>query len=59
MFGGKEQTVMLKRQIPVVILYLTFWTDSVGNPKIRHDLYDRDEALYRALNQSLLLKRGA
>ncbi|MCC5936001.1 MAG: L,D-transpeptidase family protein [Lunatimonas sp.] len=59
MFGGKEQTVMLKRQIPVVILYLTFWTDSLGNPKIRHDLYDRDEALYRALNQSIVLKSGA
>ncbi|WP_209330678.1 L,D-transpeptidase family protein [Lunatimonas salinarum] len=58
MFGGKEQTVMLRRQIPVVILYLTFWTDSLGNAKIRHDLYDRDEALYKALNPSLAFKTG-
>ncbi|EON75015.1 peptidoglycan binding protein [Lunatimonas lonarensis] len=59
MRGGREQTVMLRRQIPVVILYLTFWTDSAGTPQIRHDLYDRDEALFKALNESVVVGRGA
>jgi L,D-transpeptidase YcbB len=31
----KEQTVMLDRKIPVVILYLTSWTDGKGNSYFR------------------------
>lgn len=53
MHSGREQTVMLKRQIPVILLYLTFWTDSEGIPMVRHDLYDRDNTLFTALSQSV------
>ena len=58
MYSRKEQTVMLKRKIPVVILYLTFWTDSRGIPMFRHDIYERDEELYKALSTSMPLIRG-
>ncbi|UCS95434.1 L,D-transpeptidase family protein [Echinicola marina] len=49
MHSGKETTVMLKKKIPVVILYLTFWRDASGKDYIRKDIYDRDEAIAEAL----------
>lgn len=59
MYSRKEQIVMLNRKIPVVLLYLTFWTDSRGTPMFRHDIYDRDEELFKALSTSIPLIRGA
>ncbi|WP_114751747.1 L,D-transpeptidase family protein [Pleomorphovibrio marinus] len=58
MFGGKEQTVMLKRPIPVVLLYLTFWTDSEGVAMFRQDIYSRDEDLFKALSQPIKISFG-
>lgn len=58
MYSRKEQTVMLNRKIPVVLLYLTFWTDSRGTPMFRHDIYERDEELFKALSTSIPLIRG-
>lgn len=49
MNSGKETTVMLNKRIPVVVLYLTFWTDVMGNPEIRKDIYNRDEEIATAL----------
>nr|MBI1229621.1 L,D-transpeptidase family protein [Cytophagales bacterium] len=49
MNSSKEQVVMLKRKVPVVMLYLTFWTDAKGIPLFREDIYERDEALHKAL----------
>ncbi|WP_200975977.1 murein L,D-transpeptidase [Echinicola sp. 20G] len=49
MHSGKETTVMLKEKIPVVLLYLTFWTDESGNPHIRKDIYERDRRISDAL----------
>ncbi|WP_186757467.1 L,D-transpeptidase family protein [Echinicola salinicaeni] len=51
MHSGKETAVMLKKKIPVVILYLTFWTDTGGKNYIRKDIYNRDEEIARALFQ--------
>ncbi|WP_194777284.1 L,D-transpeptidase family protein [Pararhodonellum marinum] len=42
MNSGKERTVNLKESIPVVILYLTFWTDGKNEMHVRNDLYKRD-----------------
>ncbi|MEX0883085.1 MAG: L,D-transpeptidase family protein [Cyclobacteriaceae bacterium] len=49
--AGKEQTVVLKNKIPVILLYLTFWTDSRHVPMIRKDIYKRDDALYQLLKK--------
>ncbi|MBD8487828.1 L,D-transpeptidase family protein [Echinicola sp. CAU 1574] len=49
MHSGRETTVMLKEKIPVVLLYLTFWTDESGNPHIRKDIYERDRRISEAL----------
>ncbi|GAB3654023.1 L,D-transpeptidase family protein [Echinicola sediminis] len=49
MNGGKEITVMLKKRIPVVVLYLTFWTNTMGKPEIRKDIYGRDEEIASAM----------
>lgn len=58
MNGRNEQIVMLNRKIPVVLLYLTFWTDSRGIPMFREDIYERDEELYKALSTFVPLIRG-
>jgi murein L,D-transpeptidase YcbB/YkuD len=47
----KEQTVMLDRKIPVVILYLTSWTDGKGNSYFREDIYDRDSEIFSSLQK--------
>lgn len=44
-----EQTVNLQKSIPVVILYLTFWSGENGKINYRPDIYGRDEVLIRAL----------
>jgi murein L,D-transpeptidase YcbB/YkuD len=49
MNSSNEQVVMLKRKVPVVMLYLTFWTDAKGVPMFREDIYERDELLHKAL----------
>lgn len=48
---AREQTVMLDRKIPVVILYLTYWTDAMGNPYFRRDIYNRDAEIISALKR--------
>ncbi|MDN3669793.1 L,D-transpeptidase family protein [Echinicola jeungdonensis] len=48
--AGKEQTVSFKAKIPVVVLYLSFWTDWEGKPQIRRDVYKRDKPLYEVLS---------
>lgn len=44
-----EQIVRLNQKIPVIILYLTFWTDSNQIENIRKDIYDRDKELLKLL----------
>ncbi|WP_194976911.1 L,D-transpeptidase family protein [Aquiflexum lacus] len=48
---SKEQTVMLDRKILVVILYLTYWTDGVGNQYFRQDIYDRNSEIITAIRK--------
>ncbi|MEX2511752.1 MAG: L,D-transpeptidase family protein [Cyclobacteriaceae bacterium] len=49
--SGREQTVVLKNKIPVILLYLTFWTDSLYVPMVRKDIYKRDDTLYQLLKK--------
>ncbi len=44
-----EQTVVLDRKIPVLIFYLTYWTNSKGDLFFRKDIYSRDSEIYIAL----------
>ncbi len=48
--GDRTQRVRLRNTIPVHILYFTAVTDTVGEVRFIHDLYDRDRALIDALN---------
>lgn len=45
----KEQIVNLPRKIPVILVYLTFWADSKGQPHFRQDIYGRDSDLLMKL----------
>lgn len=45
MNAGKEQTVTLKKPIPVFIVYFTSWVDRKGKLNFRNDIYKRDQNL--------------
>jgi murein L,D-transpeptidase YcbB/YkuD len=47
----QEKVVNLDRKIPVVILYLTFWSDSRGIGNFREDIYSRDAEVLEALRR--------
>ncbi|WP_157243435.1 L,D-transpeptidase family protein [Algoriphagus resistens] len=49
MHQDEETIVELDKKIPVVLLYMTFWADQNGKANFRSDVYDRDEALLKAL----------
>jgi murein L,D-transpeptidase YcbB/YkuD len=48
---SRERVVNLDRKIQVVILYLTYWTNSRGQIFFRRDIYNRDSEIYLALTQ--------
>lgn len=47
----EEQIVDLKKNIPVVIFYMTFWADSNGAPHFRSDIYNRDQEVLLAMKK--------
>ncbi|HSF55277.1 MAG TPA: L,D-transpeptidase family protein [Algoriphagus sp.] len=49
MSQDEEEVVKLGREVPVVLLYLTFWADKDGKANFRSDVYGRDTALLKAL----------
>jgi L,D-transpeptidase YcbB len=51
MESGTQQTVQLKTTIDVALRYLTAWGDGHGRIQFRKDIYDRDEAVLKALNE--------
>jgi len=53
MVANKEKPVTLTRKIPVIILYLTFWTDSKNKDQVRKDIYSRDDELFHLLQKPL------
>ena len=52
MHQDNEEVVKLDREIPVVLLYMTFWADKDGKANFRSDVYDRDQALLKALKST-------
>jgi murein L,D-transpeptidase YcbB/YkuD len=46
---AKEKTVMLDRQIPVLVVYITYWADIMGNIYFRRDIYSRDAEIHKSL----------
>jgi murein L,D-transpeptidase YcbB/YkuD len=51
MHQSHEQIVSLDRNVPVLLIYLTFWADSKGQGHFRQDIYDRDEEVLEALRK--------
>ena len=48
---GQKRTIVLKKPVPVHILYLTAWADDEGTAYFGKDIYDRDRQLITALKQ--------
>ena len=48
---GQKRTIVLKKPVPVHILYLTAWADDKGTAYFGKDIYDRDGQLISALKQ--------
>jgi len=51
MNADREQTVRLRRHIAVYMTYFTAWVSGTGGIHFRKDVYDRDEAVLRALRE--------
>ena len=49
--GGTERAVFLKKPVPVHLQYWTAWADEEGTTHFRNDVYQRDNAVYRALTK--------
>lgn len=47
-----EEVVELDREIPVVLVYMTFWAGKDGKANFRSDVYERDSALLKALKNT-------
>jgi murein L,D-transpeptidase YcbB/YkuD len=47
----RERVVNLDRKIPVVIFYLTYWTDTTGQEFFRQDIYNRDNEILKVLTE--------
>jgi L,D-transpeptidase YcbB len=50
---GENQTIFLKKKIPVYLGYYTAWADAEGNVKTRNDVYGRDRVLSQAFEQNI------
>jgi len=50
--SGENQTIFLKKKIPVYLGYYTAWADANGNVSVRNDVYGRDRVLKQALEQN-------
>jgi len=51
MLQTKEQTVLLKVPVDVMVVYLTAWTDGKDRVQFRNDVYNNDGKVLEALNQ--------
>ena len=52
-----NQAVLLPQPVAVHVLYWTAWADETGSVHFRHDIYDRDGPLEKALNEKRLALR--
>lgn len=51
MLSGKEQTVKLRKHMPVFLTYFSAWVSGNGGIHFRKDVYQRDEAVIKALRE--------
>lgn len=51
--GGSSKVILLKKPMPVYLLYWTAWAEKNGEVHFRNDLYGRDEILMQAIKQQL------
>ncbi len=49
--AGRQRSVVLKRPVPVFLVYFTAWVGESGGVHFRQDVYGRDRELELALNQ--------
>ncbi len=49
--AGRRQVIHIPRPIPLHLLYLTAWVDEAGILQFRKDIYHRDTALEKTLEQ--------
>jgi len=54
--SGENQTIFLKKKIPVYLGYYTAWADADGNVKTRNDVYGRDRVLSQAFEQNIRVR---
>lgn len=50
--SGRERTVVLDEPVPVYLTYQSAWVDNFGIPQYREDIYDRDSAVFRTLQET-------
>jgi murein L,D-transpeptidase YcbB/YkuD len=50
--SGAQQTVPLPQPVPIHVQYWTAWADGQGALHLRDDVYDRDGAVLRALDEA-------
>jgi murein L,D-transpeptidase YcbB/YkuD len=50
--SGAQQTVRLPEPVPIHVQYWTAWADGQGAIHLRDDVYDRDGAVLRALDEA-------
>lgn len=55
---GKETTVKLDKTVPVHLVYFTAYPDSKGRITYRRDVYGRDAALFKALEEAGVVLGG-
>lgn len=51
--SGDRQVITLKEPVPVHLTYLTAWMNKDGSTHFRPDIYERDEALLKALARAM------
>lgn len=49
---GNEETVRLRKPVPVHLLYWTAWAEENGGIHFRNDVYGRDKPLYEAMRET-------
>jgi len=57
--GGQNQTIPVKNKLPVYVSYFTAWPDDDGDVGYYADVYGRDKALTKALEQTREMRQSA
>ncbi len=50
--SGRERQINLETAVPIYLSYQSVWVDNFGVPQFRSDVYGRDKAVYRKLEEA-------